>query len=153
LLREGQFVDGMNALTFEIGDVEAAAQAVARLWRNPALLLDLSVAASRSQQGRYSFEGALDAWATELDRCLEMPMRLGVPPKVSERRHGRLARLGLPNSVENSLRRALRRPVQHQSPGSEWPTVGGAPDESAALSLEALARVIDERHSGAAAHD
>jgi glycosyltransferase involved in cell wall biosynthesis len=149
LRREGQFVDGRNCLTFDVGDIEAAAQAVARLWRQPELLQRLSDAASQSQAGRYSFEGALDAWAEELDRCLESPVRVGAVPPVLERNEGRLARLALPASLETGLRRALRRPVRHQSPGSEWPTVGGSIDESAAIEFENRARAIDERSRGA----
>lgn len=143
LAREGQFVDGSNALVFAVGDVDSAARAVQRLQLEDGLLTRLSAAAIRSQTGRYSFEGALDAWARALDDCLARPARQGELPALADREQGRLSRWGLPASLQSGLRRWLRRPVQHQSPGSEWPTSSGTLRPAQRDEFERAAAAID----------
>jgi hypothetical protein len=122
---EGQFIEGRTALTFPVGDVAAAACCASRLVGEPGLLSALSRQAMQSQQGRYSFRGAIDAWSNALERCLELPCQQGPLPRIPERLGGRLTSLGVPAAWQARLREVLRRPVHHASPGSEWPTSSG----------------------------
>jgi glycosyltransferase involved in cell wall biosynthesis len=142
---ERQFIDGRTALTFPVGDVRAAAACVARLVSEDGLLERLSAAAIKTQSGAYSFDGAMDAWAEALDRCMERPATLGPVPVVTQRVDGRLTRWGVPPGVQERLRALLRRPVVHASPGSEWPTSSGTMSESARRAIEDFARAIEER--------
>jgi len=123
---EREFVDGENALTFPVGDVAAAADAIARLDRDRALLRRLSAAARASQSGIRSHEGALDAWAEAFDFALAAPQRRGskLPPVPRDR--GRLA--ALPGALTEPIRR-LRR-VPHADPGGEWPHWSGDADDA-----------------------
>lgn len=122
---EGQFVDGVNALTFDVGDVRAAADAVQRLDTDRALLRELSANARESQQGINSHEGAIDAWAEALRLALELPQRRGtvLPPQPRDR--GALSALPPPVA---ELVRSVRR-VPHEDAGSEWPHWSGLRDE------------------------
>lgn len=124
---EGQFVEGQSALTFAVGDVRAAAEAVERLHRERALWRRLSQAARASQQGARSHAGALRAWADALHGTLARAPRVGsscpdLPPPP-----GRLARWGLPPALAEALRRAFGRRVVAADPGSEWPHCGPWP--------------------------
>ncbi len=121
---ERQFVEGETALSFPIGDAQAAAHATRRLAAEPGLLQRLSRGAICSQQGKYSYAGSIEAWVQALDGCLQMPTVTGPMPQPRERLHGRLARWGLSESAQDALRRVLQRPVRHASPGSEWPSSG-----------------------------
>lgn len=151
LKREGQFRDGHNSLVFPVGDVAAAAEAIRRLASEDGLITRLSAAAIRSQSGHYSFQGALDAWAVALDRCLSQERRMGEPVVDQDRRVGRLSRIGLPESVESWLRSVLGRPVRHQSPGSEWPTSSGGLSAAQCARLEREAQRLDvETHQSPA---
>jgi glycosyltransferase involved in cell wall biosynthesis len=123
---EREFVDGENALTFSIGDVVAAADAVARLDRDRALLRRLSAAASASQSGIRSYEGALDAWAEAFEFALEAPQRRGTKLPPVPRDRGRLA--ALPDALTEPLRRARR--TVHADAGGEWPHWSGNADEA-----------------------
>ena len=116
---EGQFVDSENALTFAVGDVNAAADAIERLHRDRSLLERLSLAARGSQEGIRSEQGAIDAWAEAFRDALARPARVGgeVPP--IRRDHGLLTRLGVPEGLAEIVRRLRKRP--HDDPGSEWP--------------------------------
>lgn len=141
---EGQFVDGVNSLTFPVGDVHHAATLVQRLCSNTRLLTRLSANAAESQSGEYSFDGALAAWDAVLRDCMKRPKSRGHLPEIPEKLDGALTRLHLPAFVQDFLRAMLRRPVVHQSPGSEWPTSSGLLSESERLEIEALQRTILE---------
>lgn len=138
---EGQFVEGRTALTFPVGDVAAVATCVDRLLNEAGLLNTLSQSAMRSQQGRYSFRGSIDAWSEAFERCLQLPCKRGPLPRIPERIEGRLTRAGVPASWQARLRGVLHRPVQHASPGSEWPTNSGL---TQAEDLQRFAQVARE---------
>jgi glycosyltransferase involved in cell wall biosynthesis len=144
---EGQFRDGENALVFAIGAVADAAECIRRLAQEPGLHERLSTGASASQRGKYEFEGSMDAWAEAFGRCLLQPSKRGALPRIPDRRKGRLARLGLPAAVESGVRSLLRRPVQHQSPGSEWPTSSGLTTD---LERSEIARFAEQLEAGRA---
>ncbi len=126
LAEEGQFVEGLTALTFAVGDVDAAARAIETLHTQRALLLSLSRAACASQSGVRSHAGALAAWATALEQACEGPMRRGAALPRLPPPPGRLARWGIPPAWAEFARRLLRRRVRHADPGGEWPHCRGA---------------------------
>lgn len=118
------FVDGVNALTFDVGDIGAAADAVERLHRDRALLERLSLAARDSQEGIRSEEGAVDAWAAAFRDAVSRPPRLGSALPPAPRDSGLLTRLGIPDALSEIVRRIRKR--EHGDPGSEWPHWSGS---------------------------
>jgi hypothetical protein len=140
---EGQFVHQVNALTFPVGDVEAAAACVRRLFEEPGLLLRLSENAMQSQRGRYSFDGATRAWAEAFDRCLAQPARTGDLPRVPFLPDGRLTRSGVPPWLAQRVRDLLGRRHDHTDPGSEWPTGSGLMTPEAADSIRRFGESIE----------
>jgi glycosyltransferase involved in cell wall biosynthesis len=117
------FIDGVNALTFPIGDIEAAADAVERLHRDRAFLDQLSAAARASQVGIRSEQGAIDAWAAAFREAVARPSRVGRTLPVAPRDQGLLARLRIPDPIAELVRRVRRR--EHGDAGSEWPHWSG----------------------------
>jgi len=117
------FVDGVNALTFPVGDITAAADAVERLHRDRAFLERLSAAARQSQTGIRSEEGAIDAWAAAFREAVARPARIGSTLPAAPRDQGLLSRLRVPDSLAELVRRVRRR--EHEDPGSEWPHWSG----------------------------
>jgi glycosyltransferase involved in cell wall biosynthesis len=117
------FVDGVNALTFSVGDITAAADAVERLHRDRALLERLSEAARQSQTGIRSEQGAIDAWAAAFREAVARPVRIGRTLPIAPRDRGFLSRLRVPDSIAELVRRVRRR--EHEDPGSEWPHWSG----------------------------
>lgn len=138
LKTEGQFVDDVNSLTFPVGDVAAAADAVTRLDRDRALLARLSNAAAVSQTGIRSHEGAVDAWAAAFTRTLERPARTDSALPPLRRQRGRLSKLPVP--VAEFARRLLRRRLTHNDPGSEWPHWSGEHDAAMEAAIAEFAR-------------
>jgi glycosyltransferase involved in cell wall biosynthesis len=134
---EGQFIEGVSALTFPVGDIEAAAACVARLAGDPLLWSRLSEQGKLLQTGVYSFHGSMDAWASALDACARRPVARGPLPAAGARVDGRLQRLGVPAGLQEALRLISGRRVRHNDPGSEWPTHGGT------MSSEEHQRIID----------
>ncbi|HEX9985801.1 MAG TPA: glycosyltransferase family 4 protein [Thermoanaerobaculia bacterium] len=122
LEEEGQLVDGVNALTFPVGDVMAAADRIERLHRDRALLARLSAAARASQGGIRSEQGSTDAWAEAFRTALSLPQRVGTMPALRGD-SGLLTRLGVPPALAELVRKVRRR--EHADAGSEWPHWGG----------------------------
>lgn len=149
---EKQFVDGATALTFPVGDVRAAALATERLAKEPGLLQRLSQGAAATQCGAYLYAGAIRAWAEALDRCIQMPVARGRMPAQIEQLSGRLARLGISAAAQDSIRRVLRRPVRHGSPGSEWPSASRRATATEILQYRRLADLAESRLADAV-HD
>jgi len=142
LAAERQFLDGVNALTFPVGDLGAAADAIERLHRDRALLARLSGTAKSSQDGIRSEEGAADAWAAAFRDAVTREPRLGKVFPALPRDPGLLTSLGVPDAVAEVLRRVRKRP--HGDPGSEWPHWSGLADPQLARDLEAFARISSE---------
>lgn len=113
-----------NALTFPVGDVAAAADAIERLHRDRALLERLARAARTSQSGPRSEEGAIDLWAETFRTILARPARVGATLPQPPRDSGRLTRLGVPEAIAE-----LVRHHRHAGPGGEWPHWSGMRDE------------------------
>jgi glycosyltransferase involved in cell wall biosynthesis len=117
------FVDGVSALTFAIGDVSAAADAIERLHRDRDLLAQLSARARDSQRGIRSAEGASDAWAAAFRETVARAPRIGRTLPPVPRDTGLLTRLGIPPALAEIVRRIRKR--KHGDPGSEWPHWSG----------------------------
>jgi glycosyltransferase involved in cell wall biosynthesis len=123
--REGFLRDGANALCFPVGDTEAAAEAIARLVRQPELRQRLTHQARRDVRTRFSSETATAAWEDALQGVLALeplptpPMPPPIPPA------GRLDRaLGV--RAAEQLRGWLGWKAHTKGPGDEWPhTEGG----------------------------
>jgi glycosyltransferase involved in cell wall biosynthesis len=133
------FIDGVNALTFPVGDIAAAADAVARLDEDRALLERLSDAARKSQQGIRSEEGAIDAWAGAFRETVARPARKGSVLPLTPRDSGMLTQLGMPDGLAELVRRVRRR--EHGDPGSEWPHWSGIGDDALMRAVDAFAGV------------
>lgn len=124
LRTEGMFLDGANALTFEVGDIDAAADAIARLGSDAELFAKLSERAKGSQGGELSDAGAIAKWATFIHAIEALPIRKqeDLPP-LANPSHGRLD--VLPTGIAEALRRLRGKRGSSQSPGAEWPHSGG----------------------------
>jgi glycosyltransferase involved in cell wall biosynthesis len=138
LQAQGQFVDGVNSLTFPVGDIAAAADCVERLHGDRALLERLSRAAGASQDGIRSEQGAADAWAEGFRDALARPTRIGAALPTLSGDHGLLERLGVPDSIAEIVRQRRGRP--HADPGSEWPHWSGVRDEELMRQVAAFGR-------------
>jgi glycosyltransferase involved in cell wall biosynthesis len=119
------FIDGINALTFDVGDIHAAADAIESLHRDRPLLDRLSRAARDSQQGIRSEAGAIDAWAAAFHDALARLPYVGASLPPAPRDAGLLTRLHIPAPLAELLRRIRRR--KHTEPGDEWPHWSGMP--------------------------
>lgn len=124
------FLDGENALTFPVGDIGAAADAIERLDRDRALLERLSRAARASQTGPRSEQGAVDAWAEVFRDAVAREARVGRELPPVPRDSGLLTRLHVPDALAEVVRRLRAR--EHASAGAEWPHWSGFEDETLA---------------------
>jgi glycosyltransferase involved in cell wall biosynthesis len=135
LKTERLYLHDFNSLVFKVGDVASAADHLHRLATEPGLLRRLSENALRSHAGKYTFDGAMDAWAEALDRCMEQPPMLGPVPTLSLPKDGRLTRIGLSPAKAQRLRDLLGRQHVHSDPGSEWPTGSGLMPDDVAVEI------------------
>jgi len=130
------FVDGENALTFDVGDIRGAADALERLDRDRTLLERLSRAARSSQTGIRSEQGAIDAWADVFRDALRREQRAGATLPPVPRDSGTLSRWGVPDALAEIVRRMRKR--EHASAGAEWAHWSGMPDEELMRAVEAF---------------
>jgi glycosyltransferase involved in cell wall biosynthesis len=137
---EDHFREGVDSLTFDIGDIKAAADHFEHLHRDRDFLERLSAAACASQSGIRSEAGAAAAWAQAFDDVLAREQCLGeLPPHPPP--SGRLDRI-LPSAAAEKLRRLMGRRFEHADPGSEWPHWSGEPDPEVVARLNALADAV-----------
>ncbi len=135
---EGHFINGVNCLQFAIGEISSACACIKKLACESGRLTELSANALASQTGRYTFTGAIEAWANALDHCLEKPKQFGDYPEIAEWISGRLSRLGVPARLQVWMRKLTRRPILHATPGSEWPTASGL------MTVDASRHIMEE---------
>jgi glycosyltransferase involved in cell wall biosynthesis len=135
---EGQFVAGENALTFPVGNIEAAADAIERLDHDRELLERLSRAALVSQLGIRSEQGAIDAWADAFRLALQHPARIGNELPPAPRDEGLLSILPAP--LAEIVRRM--RGSQITSAGGEWPHWSALPDRELMEAVDDYARRV-----------
>ncbi|WP_171187041.1 glycosyltransferase family 4 protein [Alienimonas chondri] len=152
---EGLVVEGTHGLSFPVGDTAAAADRVAALAADRALLARLSAAGTRHADEHYSWERCLSAWEQALGTLAEAPSR-AVSAETLRRTFadrpalsGRLDRLGVPRAVTDIIRRARRTTLRAAVPpgGEEWPLFRGGPADRRAWVQQELERL----ESGAAA--
>ena len=125
--RESALIDGCNALLFNIGDCDHAAQAILRL-RDPELRNQLIRNARRMVEQGYSIPRSVTAWhkafsAIMASRALPPGQTVVSPGQPA----GRLDRfLGV--ALAESTRRMLGIRFVHEDAGGEWPhAYGGEP--------------------------
>ena len=116
--------EGVTGLSFEVGDMAAAARAAGRLQSRPDMLSSLSEGASAHGM-RYSWSRSFEAWERVLRKVsAEQVLVASTPPHgMPVERPGRLERFGMPPAVIDGLRR-LRRSLLGpavQPGGEEWP--------------------------------
>ncbi|MFC1605449.1 glycosyltransferase family 4 protein [Pseudomonadota bacterium] len=110
-----------NTLLYQVGDVEAAGVAIAKLHRDSNLLAKLSAAAYKTSLD-YSWERSAKEWSQVLERTMELPPVAGQAlPKRPGSSGSRMSSLGIPNPAQIALRRVLRRQMRHASGNAEWP--------------------------------
>jgi glycosyltransferase involved in cell wall biosynthesis len=115
--REEILRDGENALLFEIGDVDAAAQHLRSLAESRETLDRMSNAARRCIMS-YTDEDMYDAWIEAIESTPRGKPRGGLRsiPKA-----GRLERAGVPAAAADAVRRLLGARFPHSSGWEEWP--------------------------------
>ena len=144
---EGQFIDGENCLTFPIGNIQSAVDCVQELKENPQYFQRLSKNAMLSQQGIYSYEGAINAWSEAFYHCLQTPYKRGNVPQIAkETLPGIMTKLKIPSDIQNILRKIFKLKVKHKSPGSEWPTSSGLMTDKQLNFFSTLAKDIETNH-------
>jgi len=121
---EGLVIDGDNGLSFAVGDMQAAAQAIAGLADDAGTLRRMAVA-SKARAENYSWTRSLQRWEVALDDLLKQKPVMGqaVPVISAPASRNLLDRLGLPAAISDPLRR-LRRAIRGPAivgGGEEWP--------------------------------
>lgn len=112
--------DGVNALLVHVGDVDGAAEALARVWRDPGLRARLRTGGYDLVVNRYSHAVSVGAWDAALVRVLSLPVRglaTGVLPRVHRSRLDKA--LGV--CVGECVRNWIRRSAPDGGAGGEWP--------------------------------
>lgn len=118
---EGALRGGCNSLLFPVGGADEAAEILAQLAADEALLSCLADAGRTLVRERYSMAVSIRSWAQALDAVTAMPTVDATPdaepwPAAA----GRLDRwLGVERA--ETLRRMLGRSHVHAGPGGEWP--------------------------------
>jgi len=117
---EGVLKDGQNALTFEVGDVAAAADHLATLAADRQFLEHLSTAAAASV-ANFTDRDMYAGWERIIEEVVERPIRIASSSAPAHTSDGRLARAGLPPATADALRRLFGRRSAHTSGWEEWP--------------------------------
>jgi glycosyltransferase involved in cell wall biosynthesis len=109
--------DGENALLFDVGDVDRAAQQLHVLAENREVLDRMSIAARRCIMS-YTDEDMYDAWIDAIESTTRHTRR-GGPRRMQPA--GRLERVGVPAAAADAIRRLLGVRFPHGSGWEEWP--------------------------------
>lgn len=120
---EGFFTHGVNALQFEVGDVESAAVEITRLADDPSLKSRLVERGLEDLRDRYDSSSAIDDWDRCLRNVLDRPQQ-GADDVELSAMEGRLDRW-MGRSMAESIRRFLGRRGVDAGPGGEWPHTQG----------------------------
>jgi glycosyltransferase involved in cell wall biosynthesis len=139
-------VDGETGLSFAVGDLAAAGDAIARLASDRARLEALAERA-RAAGARYTWSRSLEGWESVLRHLAVQPPRRGrvvpVLPDVGPR--GRLERIGVPDAVVDlarRVRRALVGPAVAPG-GEEWPLFQRSHSPATLASVAEALRQLD----------
>lgn len=115
LYAEGLVRPNHNALTFPIGDLDAAFSNIRDLIADQELWLQMSNSAKEHIQSHFSPQTSAQEWNRQLSRVRGLPV---LPFKPLDRVAGKW---GVPESLWERFRRLAGRKVQHSSAGEEWP--------------------------------
>ena len=135
---EGALKDGHTALLFPVGDYDAAAEALAKLF-DLNLRTSLANAAFEMVSRRYSDAASLASWLEVFNQTMDLPPLIVDHSKFAQfadtAPSGRLDRwLGVTRA--EYLRRFLGLNFHHLSAGSEWPhSMHGSGDNGRLLSM------------------
>lgn len=124
---EGSLRDGETCLSFPVGDIEAAAAAIARL-ADPELRRSLAKAGHELVQKRYSRNASVRAWDLALQHILSQDALPACPNFAAPPIAGRLDRYLVAGAAEG-VRQLLRLRFRHSEPGGEWPHSYGAEND------------------------
>jgi len=142
---EGALEDGANALLYDVGDAQGAADQLERV-AAPDLRARLTTAAHRLVLERYTREASLRSWDRALRHALALPP---LPPTAAAAplpARGRLDRwLGAARAED--LRRLLGLRFHHPEPGAEWPHAEGEGGDEAVLLRRAAALESPDREA------
>jgi glycosyltransferase involved in cell wall biosynthesis len=121
---EKLIIDGETGLSFDVGDMRAAAEAIRRLEDQPSLLELLSAGAMRTGL-QYNWNNCMARWQRTLARLATEPVLMGraIPPAPERQQVGRLELLGLSPGIVDGARRLRRSLLGPAVPvgGEEWP--------------------------------
>jgi glycosyltransferase involved in cell wall biosynthesis len=144
-------VDGEHGLSFPIGDMSAAADAVARLAESADLLPRLSQAARDHATCRYTWKQCLSGWQRCLEELLTLPPVAGHLPvhAAAASSTGRLNRIGMPPAAVDVVRRVRRRVLGPSVPpgGEEWPLFHRHHSEERLRHIDNACRSIEQAAS------
>jgi hypothetical protein len=82
----------------------------------------LSENAIASQKGKYTHDGAVEAWAAAFREALASPPRAGRKLRIAYPPDGRLAQMGIHPWISERFRNALKLRHAHAEGSGEWPT-------------------------------
>lgn len=121
---EGLVREGETGLSFEVGDMAAAARAVQELHAQPDRLEALSARAKLHGAG-YTWQRSLSQWEHALRTLADEPVLRAatLPTGMPVDEKGRLQRIGLSGAMVDRLRRLRRTVLGPAVPagGEEWP--------------------------------
>ena len=116
--------DEETGLSFPVGDISAAANAVERLSNDRQLRSRLAETARTAVNASHTWDRCLLRWHAALESVLVMAPNATVPNSTDRRLHsGRLDRLGIPPATVDLVRRLRRGLIGPGVPagGEEWP--------------------------------
>ena len=117
---EGTLRHEQNSLLFPVGDVEAAAEQLSRLWDQPHLRCEVGRNGHTVVSERYSIDASVDAWDDGMRRVLKAPRRENRALPSTPAACGRLDRwFGV--GVGETVRQLLGATCPDSGPGGEWP--------------------------------
>ncbi|WP_182864986.1 glycosyltransferase family 4 protein [Rhodopirellula sp. JC639] len=117
-------VDGKHGLSYPVGEMSAAADAIEKLTRSPQLMKSLSLAGKRHAEEQYSWDVCQRQWLALIERVTaEHPITPGKDLCQSRNDDsGRLDRWGIPPAWVDTVRQLRRRMIRSGwQDGVEWP--------------------------------
>jgi glycosyltransferase involved in cell wall biosynthesis len=128
---EGALVDGWNCLLFEVGDMNAAADAV-QAATTPSVRESLVRAGLLLVHARYSRAASIQLWHDALQQVLLFPPLVAPTARRPTAPNSRLDKW-FGTALGEQVRRAAGRTYAHVEAGGEWPHAGPAGQTHAAF--------------------
>lgn len=124
--REEGLVSGVNCLSYPVGNVDAAADAIVRM-RDSTLQRSLVEQGFATVRRRYSLDASVEAWSRALMAILNQPQLNSAASEALPPPCGRLDRVFGVRFAETA-RRLMGITFRHTSVGGEWPHSYGVED-------------------------